>query len=76
VANGWQTVQPSPIALTLNGFARDAKPSTLENGEIWLRTPSVVLQFIFAVFRFVVCIYLYTKSIRSHSDHGKITKKF
>jgi len=41
---------------------------TLGNGQIWLGTPSVLLQFILVFFHFVVCKCLFAKNIRSHSD--------
>jgi len=44
---------------------------TLGNGQIWLGTPPVVLQFILVFFHFVVCTCLIAKNIRSHSDIGK-----
>jgi len=45
---------------------------TLGNGQIWLGTPPVVLQFILVVFHFVVCNCLFAKNIRSHSDIRKM----
>jgi len=46
---------------------------TLGNGQIWLRTPPVVLQFILVFFHVMVCNCLFAKNIRSHSDIGKMT---
>ena len=60
----WQT-------LTLNGFTRNASRVFIPaNGQIRLGTPPGVLQFIFVFCRFVVGNY--AKSIRSHSDIGKL----
>jgi len=44
---------------------------TLGNGQIWLRTPPVVLQFILVSFHVVVYNCLFAKNLRSHSDIGK-----
>jgi len=49
---------------------------TLGNGQIWLGTPPVVLQFILVFFHFVVCNCLLSKHIGSHSDIGKLTECF
>jgi len=49
---------------------------TLGNGQIWLGTPPVVLQFILAFFYFVVCNCLFAKNIHSHYDIGKMTECF
>jgi len=49
---------------------------TLGNGHIWLGAPPVVLQYIFVFFHFVMCNFLFAKSIRSHSDIGKMTECF
>jgi len=46
------------------------------NGQIWLGTPPVVLQYIFVFFHLVVCNCVFAKSIRSHSDIGKMTESF
>jgi len=48
--------------------------STFGNGQIWLGTPPVVLQFILLFFHFVVCHCLFAKHIGSHSDIGKMTE--
>jgi len=45
---------------------------TLGNGQTWLGTPPVVLQFILVFFHFVVCKCLFAKHIGSHSDIGKM----
>jgi len=45
---------------------------TLGNGQIWLGTHAVVLQFILVFFHFVVCHCLFAKHIGSHSDIGKM----
>jgi len=49
---------------------------TLGNGQIWLGTPPVMLQFILIFFHFVVCICLFMKHPGSHSDIGKLTECF
>ena len=49
---------------------------TLGNGQIWLGTPPVVLQFILVFFHFVVCNCIFAKNIRSHSDIEKMAKCF
>jgi len=46
------------------------------NGQIWLGTPPVVLQFILVFFHFVVCKCLFAKNTGSHSDIGKMTDCF
>jgi len=50
--------------------------STLGNGQIWLGTPPVVLQFILVFFHFVVGNCFFAKNIRSHSDIAKMTACF
>jgi len=50
--------------------------SSLGNGQIWLGTPPVVLQFILVFFHFVVCNCLLAIRIVSHSDIGKMTECF
>jgi len=45
---------------------------TLGNGQIWLGTSPIVLQFILVFFHFVVCNCVFAKNIRSHSDIGKM----
>jgi len=49
---------------------------TLENGQIWLGTPPVVLQFIVVFYHFVVCNCLFAKHLGSHSDIGRLTESF
>jgi len=49
---------------------------TPANGQIWLGTSPVVMQYIFVFFHFAVCNCLFAKSIRSHSDFGKMTEYF
>jgi len=49
---------------------------TLGNGQLWLETPPVVLQFILVFFHFVVCNCLFAKHLGSHSDIGKLTECF
>jgi len=49
---------------------------TLGNGQIWLATPPVVLQFIFVFFHFVVCNCLFAKNIRFHCDIAERNKYF
>jgi len=44
------------------------------NGQIWLGTLLVVLQYIFVFLHFVVCDCLFVKSIRSLYDIRKITE--
>jgi len=50
------------------------KVLTLGNAQIWLGTLPAALKFILVVFHFVVCNCLFTKSIRSHSDIGRMTE--
>jgi len=48
--------------LALNGFARNARHGFNSwNGQIWLETSPVVLQFILVFFHFVVCNCLFAK---------------
>jgi len=75
VINGWRTGQPSPSTLTLNGFTRRVV-LTPANVQIWLVTFPVALQFICVFFYFVICNYLFAKSIRSHSDIEKMAECF
>jgi len=42
------------------------------NSQIWLGILPVALKYIFVFFYFVVCNCLFTKSIRSHSDIGRM----
>jgi len=39
---------------------------TLGNGQTWIGTPPVVLQFILVFFHSAVCNCLFAKNIRSH----------
>jgi len=49
---------------------------TLGNGQIWLGTSPVVLQFILVFLYFVVCECLFAKQIRSHSETGIMKECF
>jgi len=49
---------------------------TLGNAQIWLGTPPVGLKFILVFFHFVVCNCPFPKSIRSHSDIGRMMECF
>jgi len=49
---------------------------TFGNGQIWLGSSLVVLQFILVFFHFVVCNCLSAKNIHSHSDTGKMKECF
>jgi len=49
---------------------------TLRNGQIWLGAPPVALQFILYSSTLWSCKCLLAKSIRSHSDIGKMTGCF
>jgi len=49
---------------------------TLGNAQIWVGNPPVALKFILVFFHFVVCYCLFTKSIRFHSDIGRMTECF
>jgi len=70
-------VPPPMTTLTLNGFPETQNMVlTLGNAQIWLGTSPVVLKFILVFFHFVVCNCLFTKSIRSHSDIGRMTERF
>ena len=65
--------------LTWNGFTRNTKHGftvTRGNGQIWLGTSLVVLQFILVFFHIVVCNCLFTKNIRFHSDIGEMKEYF
>jgi len=46
------------------------------NSQIWLGILPVALKYIFVFFYFVVCNCLFTKSIRSHSDIGRMIECF
>jgi len=48
----------------------------LGNGQIWLGTPPIVLQFILVFFHLVVCKCLFAKHTGSYSDIGKMTEYF
>jgi len=48
----------------------------LGNGQMWLGTTPVVLQFILVFFHFEVCHCLIAKHIGSHSYIGKMTECF
>jgi len=50
--------------------------TTLGNGQIWLGTSPVVVQFILVFFHFVVCNCIFAKNIRSYSDIGKMKDCF
>jgi len=49
---------------------------TRGNGQIWLGTSPVVLQFILVFFHIVVCNCLFAKNIRSHSDIEEMKEYF
>jgi len=49
---------------------------TLENGQMWLGTSPVVLQFILVFFHIVVCNCLFATNNPTHADIGKMKECF
>jgi len=52
------------------------KVLTLENGQMWLGTSPVVLQYILVFFHFVVWNCLFVTNNPTHSDIGKMKECF